>query len=320
MAFSFFTETSALFDISETSFYTVYVCYTQLEESMLEIENLCKTYPSFALDNVSFKLPKGYIMGFIGVNGAGKTTTIKSILNIVQPDSGTVRVFGKNMAGNEVELKQHIGFMFGASDYYLKTKIKSVSNVIKRFYEEWNEKTYQFYIKRFHIDENKKIGELSSGMKVKLAITYALSHRAKLFLFDEPTSGLDPLARDEMLDLFHEIVEDGEHSILFSTHITSDLDKIADYVLMIKEGKIVANATKDDLISSHTLVSGKRLDLSADLKTRLINYKTNSFGFVGLMKRNDINSSDETKKEVPNLEDIMIYYNREVQSDEKPAL
>ncbi len=287
---------------------------------MLEIENLCKTYPSFTLDNVSFKLPKGYILGFIGINGAGKTTTIKSILNIVQPDSGTVKIFGKNMTGNEVELKQHIGFMLGASDYYLKTKIRIVSSVIKRFYNDWNEKTYQYYIKRFHIDENKKIGELSSGMKVKLAIAYALSHRAKLFIFDEPTSGLDPLARDEMLELFHEIVEDGEHSILFSTHITSDLDKIADYIVMIKDGKIVANATKDDLISAHALVSGKRMDLTEDLKSRLINYKLNSFGFVGLIKRNDINVSDLIQKEQPNLEDIMIYYNREANRDEKPAL
>ncbi len=287
---------------------------------MLEIENLTKTYPSFTLDNVSFHLPKGYIMGFIGVNGAGKTTTLKSIMNIVQPDSGTVRVFGKNMTGNEVELKQHIGFMLGGADYYLKTKIKTVTKVIRSFYEDWNQKTYEFYLKRFHIDDNKKVGDLSSGMRVKLAMAYALSHRAKLFIFDEPTSGLDPLARDEMLDLFHEIVEDGEHSILFSTHITSDLDKIADYIVMIKDGKIVANATKDDLIASHVLVSGKRLDLTEDLKTRLINYKLNAFGFVGLMKRNDINSSDETKKEIPNLEDIMIYYNREAQSDEKPIL
>lgn len=287
---------------------------------MLEIENLTKTYPTFTLDHVSFHLPKGYIMGFIGVNGAGKTTTLKSILNIVQPDSGIVRVFGKNMTGNEVELKQHIGFMLGASDYYLKTKIKTVTKVIKPFYDDWNNQTYAYYLKRFHIDENKKIGDLSSGMKVKLAMTYALSHRAKLFILDEPTSGLDPLARDEMLDVFHEIVEDGEHSILFSTHITSDLDKIADYIVMIKEGKIVCNATKDDLIASHCLVSGKRLDLTEDLKTRLINYKLNAFGFVGLMKRNDINSSDETKKDVPNLEDIMIYYNREAQSDEKPTL
>ncbi len=287
---------------------------------MLEIENLCKTYPSFTLDHVSFKLPKGFILGFIGINGAGKTTTIKSILNIVQPDSGMVKVFGKNMTGNEVELKQHIGFMLGASDYYLKTKVRIVSNVIKRFYTDWNEKTYQYYIKRFHIDENKKIGDLSSGMKVKLAIAYALSHKAKLFIFDEPTSGLDPLARDEMLELFHEIVEDGEHSILFSTHITSDLDKIADFIVMIKDGKIVANAAKDDLIAAHAMVSGKRIDLTEDLKTRLINYKLNSFGFTGLIKRNDINITDVIQKEQPNLEDIMIYYNREANNDEKPTL
>ncbi|MCX5774890.1 MAG: ABC transporter ATP-binding protein [Firmicutes bacterium] len=277
---------------------------------MLKIENLCKKYPSFELKNVSFELPQGYIMGFIGVNGAGKTTTLKSILNIVKPDSGTVTVLGKNIIGNEVELKQQIGFMLGEADYYSKTKVKKVASVYKRFYKEWDEKAYQDFIRRFEIDENKKIGELSTGMRVKLAMAFALSHHAKLFIFDEPTSGLDPIARDEMLDLFHEIVESGDKSILFSTHITSDLDKCADFVIFIRNGEIIANSTKDDLIAEHLLVAGKASELTDEVKSRLIGYKANAFGFTGLMLKSQAKTTDTFQTARPDLEDIMINYGK----------
>lgn len=282
-------------------------------KSMLKVENLCKEYPSFKLNNVSFELQKGYIMGFIGMNGAGKTTTLKSILNIVQPTSGLVTVLGKPMIGNEVELKQQIGFMMGEANYYSKSKVKVIADVFKRFYASWDENKYQQYLKRFSIDENKNISDLSTGMRVKLSMTFALSHNAKLFIFDEPTSGLDPIARDEMLDLFHEIVEDGEHSILFSTHITSDLDKCADYIIFIRKGEIIANNTKDDIISEHVLVNGKKEELTDEVKSRLIGYKVNHYAFTGLMLKEKIKPNDPFKVEVPNLEDIMIYYTREAE-------
>jgi len=278
---------------------------------MLKVENLCKEYPSFKLNNVSFELPKGYIMGFIGMNGAGKTTTLKSILNIVQPSSGKVTVLGKPMIGNEVELKQQIGFMMGEANYYTKNKVRVIADVFKRFYSNWDNEKYLSYLKRFNIDENKNISDLSTGMRVKLAMTFALSHNAKLYMFDEPTSGLDPIARDEMLDLFHEIVEDGEHSILFSTHITSDLDKCADFIIFMRNGEIIANSTKDDIIAEHVLIQGKKEEFTPEVKSRLIGYKLNHFAFTGLMRKDTLKSSDTFQVETPNLEDIMIYYDTE---------
>lgn len=283
------------------------------EAFMLIVENLSKEYPLFKLNNISFQLPKGYIMGFIGMNGAGKTTTLKSMLNLVKPDSGTVTILGKDVADSEVEIKQEIGFMLGEADYYSKSKVKKIANVYKRFFKEWDEKAYQNYLTRFGVDESKMISELSSGMRVKLAIAFALSHKAKLLIFDEPTSGLDPIARDEMLDLFHEIVEDGEKSIIFSTHITSDLDKCADFIIFIRNGELIANTSKDDLIADHILVAGKKSDLTDELKNRLIGFKLNAFGFIGLMHKNNMLDTEKLQTEIPNLEDIMIYYNKEEQ-------
>lgn len=278
---------------------------------MLKVENLNKKYTSFTLKDVSFHLPKGYIMGFIGMNGAGKTTALKSILNIVKPDSGNVTILDKDMYTNEVELKQEIGFMLGTVDYYSKSTVKLVSEVYGRFYSRWDDKLFKNYLNRFSIDENKKICELSGGMKAKLGIAMALSHDAKLIILDEPTSGLDPIARDELLDFFHEIVEDGDKSILFSTHITSDLDKCADYIIFIRKGQLVAYDTKDNLIENHILIKGKLTELTEDLKMRMVGYKVNSYGFSGLIVKDQLNKSDNFQTEIPNLEDLMVYYNKE---------
>ena len=278
---------------------------------MLKVENLCKDYGKFQLKDVSFELPKGYIMGFIGVNGAGKSTTIKSILNLVHPDSGRVTVFGEDMYRNEISLKQRIGFMLGPVDFYTRIRVSRLISVFSRFYDAWDEELFQCYLRKFSIDPGKRVSELSTGMRVKLGIAMALSHGARLIILDEPTSGLDPVARDELLDLFHEIIEDGEKSILFSTHITSDLDKCADYILFMRNGSIVANAAKDDLIDQHALVRGKLSALTPDLKERLESVKQNAYGFTGLIRRERLKPSDEVETEVPNLEDLMIYYNRE---------
>lgn len=276
---------------------------------MLKIEHLNKTYPGFCLKDISFSVPKGYIVGFIGRNGAGKTTTLKCIMNAVRADGGKITVFGKDAAQNETEIKQRIGFSLGEADYYKNYKVKSVTGVYKRFYKNWDEQSYNKYIKKFAIDENKKINQLSSGMKVKYSLTLALSHQAELFLFDEPTSGLDPVSRDELLDVFQEIVESGERSILFSTHITSDLDKVADYIVFINDGKIIAEDEKDALLQSHLLIHGKNSDFEkiADIA---IGYKKTHFGFTALIKNEQLPLGDfETAQ--PNLEDIMIYYGRE---------
>lgn len=274
---------------------------------ILSVKNLQKTYKNFQLNDVSFDLEQGYIMGFIGANGAGKTTTLKSILNLINPESGEIKIFGKDFNSNELMLKKDIGFMFGGTDYYPKSKLKTITNVMKRFYDDWDNEVYNQYIQRFKLDEDKKIGELSDGMKVKYALALALSHHAKLFILDEPTSGLDPVARDDLLELFQELVEDGEKSILFSTHITSDLEKCADYITYINDGDIVASSTKDALINSYRLIKGSNQQLKL-YESSMISYKENSFGFTGLIKLEDLKYGEVSDVSLPNLEDIMIYY------------
>ncbi|TMU87252.1 ABC transporter ATP-binding protein [Bacillus sp. BHET2] len=275
----------------------------------LDVKNLNKKYDHFQLKDVSFQLKKGYIMGFIGANGAGKTTTIKSILNMVHIDSGEISVFGKGFIENELELKQVIGYAFGGVDYYTRNKIKNVTNVVKTFYDHWEEETYHNYLNRFKLDENKKINELSAGMKVKYNLALALSHGSKLLLLDEPTSGLDPVARDNLLDLFQELVRDGEISILFSTHITSDLEKCADYITYINNGQMINSSEKDEFINSYRLLNGNDNQLEI-VKEHLISYKTNSFGFTGLIHAEDFDSTTDIKSARPNLEEIMIYFSK----------
>jgi ABC-2 type transport system ATP-binding protein len=273
----------------------------------LDIRNLNKAYPNFQLKNVSFQLEQGYIMGFIGANGAGKTTTIKSILNMLHIDSGEVFILGKNIAEHEIELKQEIGYAFGDIDFYTRSKIKTLTDVIKKFYKNWNDETYYNYLRRFKLDENKKIAELSTGMRVKYNLALALSHGAKLLILDEPTSGLDPVARDQLLEIFQELVVDGEVSILFSTHITSDLEKCADYITFIANGQIIKSAEKEEFIESYRLLNGKESQLE-QVKDQLISYKKNSFGFTGLIHSKDFDPSSEINAALPSLEEIMIYF------------
>ncbi|WP_019637745.1 ABC transporter ATP-binding protein [Paenibacillus fonticola] len=273
----------------------------------LDVQNLNKEYPNFQLKDVSFQLEKGYIMGFIGANGAGKTTTIKSIMNMIQTDGGVVRVLGKNMAEHEIELKQEIGCAFGGIDFYNRSKIKTLTDVIKRFYKHWDEAAYSRYLSRFKLDENKKVAELSTGMKVKYTLALALSHGAKLLILDEPTSGLDPVARDDLLDLFQELVAGGEISILFSTHITSDLERCADFITFIADGKIISSAEKEEFKESYRLLSGNTSQLNR-VKERMISYKVNSFGFTGLIRSKDFDPFSGIKAATPSLEEIMIYF------------
>lgn len=277
---------------------------------MLKVENLCMEYEKFSLKNISFELTKGYILGFVGKNGAGKTTTLKSILNLAHKSSGKIEILGLDIDKNEIEIKERIGFALGEAQYYPRTKIKKIAKTFKSFFKNWNEEKYRELLERFKIDETKKIGELSSGMKSKLAIAFALSHDAELLILDEPTSGLDPIARAELLEIFQEIVTDGEKSIIFSTHITSDLDKCADYILLIQNGEIVAFDTKDNLIDNHRLVAGKKSELNS-IRDRLIGFKPNAFGFTGLIATCDISKADNFNVGIPNIEDIMMYYDKE---------
>ena len=229
----------------------------------LEVCGLCKSYPAFTLKDVSFSVPQGAIMGFIGRNGAGKSTTLKSILGLVHPDGGEVRFFGKDFRGNEQYIKENIGVVLGGIDFYPKKKVKTITEVTRRFYSDWNEEKYRHYLKLFSLDEDKRVDQLSSGMKVKYLIALALSHDAKLLILDEPTSGLDPVSRDDLTELFAAVVADGTRTILFSTHITSDLEKCASHITYIRDGEIICSAEKSAFVTAfgHLRQEGEQLTL-----------------------------------------------------------
>lgn len=216
---------------------------------IVEAADVCKTYPAFQLRSVSFTLESGKITGFIGRNGAGKTTTIKSMLNLVHTDSGTISYFGLPLLENETEIKQRIGYSTGTISWYPRKTIRQIVDVTKPFYRSWDEEAYRKYLTLFGLDENKKPIELSDGMKVKCNLLLALSHKAEVLILDEPTSGLDPFSRDELLELFSTLREHGV-TILFSTHITSDLERCADNIIYISKGEIRAACSKTGFLQN----------------------------------------------------------------------
>lgn len=218
--------------------------------SLCDVRKLKKSYPSFVLSDISFELRVGRIIGFIGRNGAGKTTTIKSILGFVHPDCGEISYFGLPFSENEREIKQRIGFSTGAVNYYPKKEIKNIVAITKTFYKNWDETAYREYLELFSLDENKMPCELSEGMKVKFNLLLALSHKAEILILDEPTSGLDPFSRNELLELFVELKNRGV-AVLFSTHITSDIEKCADDIMYIRKGKLIANCSKDKFCENY---------------------------------------------------------------------
>ena len=278
---------------------------------ILSVQHLCKHYPKFELKDVSFSLEQGYIMGFIGRNGAGKTTTIKSILRLVHPDAGTVTVLGKDFAADEFACKQQIGLVLGGITYYPQKKLKVIADVTRRFYPEWDAAAFSGYLKRFDLDPDKTVKELSDGMRVKFALALALSHNARLLILDEPTSGLDPVSRDDLLEHFQELIENSERSILFSTQITSDLEKCADFITYIKKGAIIASTTKDDLVDSYKLVKGTSAQLTDALLPYLIGVKKNAFGFTALLRTADLPAAAGPEIAPSDLESIMIHIEKE---------
>lgn len=279
-------------------------------ENILEVKGLRKNFKSFALKDISFSLPKGYIMGFIGPNGAGKSTTIKLIMNLLKKDGGQIKVFGKDNIQYEKEIKNHIGFVYDENHFYEELTLSEMKNIIAPFYKTWDDKIFNNYIKMFQLPLNKKVKELSKGMKMKFSLAIALSHNAKLLIMDEPTSGLDPIFRSELLEILQDIIQDGEKSVFFSTHITSDLEKIADYITFIHEGQIVLSTTKDDILDNYCIVKGGLDLLNKDTKKAFVGIRENNYGFEGLIDSREKAQSlfkDNDVIEKPSLEDIMVY-------------
>lgn len=226
--------------------------------SIVEVRDLKKQYPSFELKSVSFDIHEGRITGFIGRNGAGKTTTIKAMLNLIHTQGGSITYFGKSLSASETEIKRRIGYSTGSVNWYPRKKIKDIVSVVKNFYETWDEEAYRKYLKLFELDENKMPIELSEGMKVKVNLLIALSHRADILILDEPTSGLDPFSRNELLDIFIKLRDEGV-AVFFSTHIISDLEKCADDIVYISSGKIVAGMPENQFMEKFS-VPGETLE------------------------------------------------------------
>lgn len=280
--------------------------------NLIEVNGLCKNFEKFQLKNVSMTLEEGFIMGFIGRNGAGKSTTLKTMLNLMKSDGGTIKLCGLSNPRDEIEIKNQVGYVFGGVDFYPEAKISRITDVTKSFYKEWNEELYKSLCERFEIDQNKKFKHLSAGMKVKYSVAVAMSHNPRLLILDEPTSGLDPAARDDLVLLFQEFIEDGQHSILFSTHITSDLEKCADYITYIKQGEILASTDRETFHNSYISVAGKKEQLASEVESKIIGLHTHQLGFEGLMKAEDRAVAEAGGFEIgqPTLEDIMIHIER----------
>ena len=279
-------------------------------ETVLKVEKLNKKYPSFALKDVSFEVKPGEIVGFIGRNGAGKTTTLKAIMNLIHYESGTISAFDKEMTSNELENKQRIGFALSELNYYPNRTIRQLMNVTKRFYNNFDEQKFAEVCKLFNLNMDKKLEELSSGMKVKYSVAIALSHKAELLILDEPTSGLDPVSRDEILDIFREIVKNKDRAILFSTHITSDLDKCATNITYIHEGEIVYTGTKKDFVKSYLFVVDKTKN--KELEKEYIAMKELDDHIEGLISVNnkEVFLKNKIEPKEPDLEEIMVYLER----------
>ena len=281
-------------------------------ENVLEIQKLGKNYGDFALQDVSFSLPEGYIMGLIGPNGAGKTTIIKLIMNLIMKHGGKIEIFGKNNLEHEVEIKSRIGFVYDNPNYYEHLNLKQIKNIIRPFYKEWDEQVFLKLVDQFELPLKKTIKKFSRGMVVKAAIAIALSHHADLIIMDEPTSGLDPVFRRELLDLLYQLLQSEKKSILFSTHITSDLERIADYITFINHGKIVFSKSKDEVLENYALVKGGNDLLNEETKIWFAGIRKSQFGFEALtddVKKIKKNFGSDVVIDKANLEDIMYFSN-----------
>lgn len=283
-----------------------------MEEGMnvIELDGVVKDYGDFKLDRVSFAVPEGSICGFIGQNGAGKTTTIQLILDAIRRDGGEIRVFGESIDRDSAALREKIGVVFDEMGFHDFLTARDINLMMKNIYKEWNEEQFFEYLKRFSLPTKKRCGAFSRGMRMKLQIATALSHNAKLLIMDEPTSGLDPVVRNEMLEIFREYVLEEDHTILLSSHITGDLEKLADEVVFIDGGRIVLTGNKDELMESHGILKCRKQDLSLIDMSLVVSVQLSSFGAEVL-----VNDRHTCEKQYPDmviepasLEEIMIYY------------
>lgn len=281
-----------------------------MSENILEIRELSKDYGDFVLDKISFSLPRGVIMGLIGENGAGKSTTINCILNEIQKSSGTIRIFGKDHSTDEIEIKDRLGVVFDENHFPDIFTPEEIGKFMSGIYSAWEWQLYHQFLEKFELPKDKKIKDFSKGMKVKLAFAVALSHNAELLILDEATSGLDPIIRDDVWDMLIDFVQDESHSVLVSSHITSDLEKVADYITFIHKGKLIFTQDKDTLIDNYGIISCGAAVFDTINKSEVIAYRKEDYQFKVL-----VNNRTKAAKQYPNaivspatIEEIMLFY------------
>lgn len=279
-------------------------------EDVVVLNQVSKSFKDFKLDRISFSVKRGYIHGFIGRNGAGKTTTIKLMMNLMKPDGGSIHIFGLDHRQHEKAIKERIGFVYADSHFYEDLTLDSMARIVASCYRNWDDEAYRRYLKMFDLPANKKIKHLSRGMKMKYAIALALSHRADLIIMDEPTSGLDPVVRREILELLSGVIQEEEKTVFFSTHITSDLEQVADYITFIHNGTIQFSLPKDEIFEKYALVKGGKELLDADTRRLFVGLREHPYGFEGLTddpQRVQALFRNRAVYEKPSLEDIMVY-------------
>lgn len=279
----------------------------------IEITDLSKQYKNFALSGVSFSLPEGSILGLIGENGAGKTTTLKAILGLIQKDGGTVRLLGQEVTPqNERKIREQVGVIFEESNFHDSLRTPQISAILGRIYQNWDEALFGRYLSKFSLPSDRPIKQFSTGMKRKLSLSAALAHHPKLLILDEATSGLDPVVRDEILDLFLEFIQQEDHSILLSSHITSDLDKIADYITFLHEGRVVFSRGKDELLEQMGILKCPLDQLAHFPKNQVLRYRKNKFGAEALIANKTLlmQQHPDAIIDPASTEEIMLFYVR----------
>lgn len=281
-------------------------------DKVIELENINKSFSGFSINNLNLSINKGYVTGFVGANGSGKSTTIKMIMNLIKPDSGHLKIFGMNHDDNEKDIKQKIGFVYDDNIYYEGLNLRDLQKIIAPAYHDWDKSSFNHYIDKFKLPLNKPIKNFSKGMRMKASLVLALSHNPELIIMDEPTAGLDPVFRKDLLNTLQKIMIDENKSIFFSTHITSDLEKIADYIVFVKDGKIIFNHSINTLQNDFALVRGDRSLIDRDTAQEFehINYKGENFEAM-TTKPKEIAEifGDEVVIDKISLEDIMYFFN-----------
>lgn len=281
-------------------------------ENIVEVHNLTKQFKGFALNDLNFNIKKGFITGFIGANGAGKTTTIRCLMNLIRADQGEIRVFGESHENHTAEIKERIGFVYDADFYYEDLTIEKNKRLLAPFYSQWDDELFYHYLRKFQLNTAKRIKHLSKGMRMKFSLAMALSHHPDFIIMDEPTAGLDPIVRRELLEMMQDLIQDEEKAIFFSTHITTDLEKIADFIVFIHNGRIIFQGEKDEFTERYVLIKGTADQRSLIDNSPVIGLRTTDVGFECLADTTEI-LLDHTSPmliEQPTLEDIMYYTGR----------